>query len=82
MPQLFGEVELDLAQHSLIPDLDRALDTRTWHFIRSAIHRLIDDPEPSWLQKEVMARVQCRRNQLRPSDDGSGGIPTGREGSR
>ncbi|MDJ0323166.1 hypothetical protein QMG61_05235 [Cryobacterium sp. PH31-AA6] len=76
LPQLQGEVELDLAQHGLITDLDRALDTRTWHYIRSAIQRLLDSDDESWLKKEVTSvrSIQRRRDRIPHPDGRRGGI--------
>jgi hypothetical protein len=51
-PELFGEIELDLSQQNLILDLDRALDTHTWHFVRGAVERLLDI-NGTWLRKAV-----------------------------
>jgi hypothetical protein len=74
-------VELDLAQHHLIPDLDRALDARTWHYVRSAINRLLDSEADSWTKKEVMAIVRSRRTRIPAPDGRSGSIQAGGEGS-
>lgn len=79
MPQLFGEVELDLAEHGLITDLDHALDTHTWHFVRSAINRLLNSDTESWLKKEVRALVRCRIDRIQTADAGRGGVQAGRE---
>ncbi|WP_147305447.1 hypothetical protein [Subtercola boreus] len=78
LPQLFGEVELDLAQHHLIADLDRALDTRTWHFVRSAIERLLAI-EGTWLGKA--ARDGLRKDRLSDLDAGRSGLQEGRRRS-
>jgi len=75
MPQLFSEVELDLAHTGLIPDLDRALDTRTWHFVRSAVERLLTI-DGTWLQKEV--RRGHRQDRLQHHDGGRGRLQEGR----
>ncbi|MEQ6899285.1 hypothetical protein [Microbacterium sp. KR10-403] len=66
-PELFGEVELDLAQHQLIPDLDTTLDARPWHFVRTAILRL-PDIEGTWVQKAVRDVVRRRRADLQDPD--------------
>ncbi|WP_187250460.1 hypothetical protein [Microbacterium sp. 4-7] len=74
-PELFGEVELDLAQHHLIPDLDRALDTHTWHFVRSAVERLLHI-DGSWLRKAV-DDVRRRRAGLQADHDREAGLQPG-----
>src|SRR5690606_33385469 len=72
LPQLYGEVELDLSQHHLITDLDRALDTRTWHFVRSAVTRLMDI-DASWLRRTVMTDVRRRSTGIQhPRSRGAG----------
>lgn len=75
MPEFFGQVELDLIQSRLIPDLERALDERTWQFIRIAVARLLDD-ETSWLWKAV--NRERRRTHIPHSDGGRSSIREGR----
>jgi hypothetical protein len=69
-PELFGAVEIDLAQTGLVADLDRALDTRPWHFTREAILRL-PDIDGTWLQKAVSDVLRRRRADLQDPDRGS-----------
>ncbi|WP_336633582.1 MULTISPECIES: hypothetical protein [unclassified Microbacterium] len=69
LPALFGEVEIDLAQTGIIPDLDQALDTRPWHFIREAILRL-PDLDRTWVQKAVTDELRRRRPDLQDQDRG------------
>jgi hypothetical protein len=74
MPEFFGEVELDLAHENLIPDLDAALTTQTWQFVRAAILRLLDI-DSTWLRKAV--ERERRRNRLRDPDEGRRGVQEG-----
>jgi hypothetical protein len=62
-PELYDQVELDLAVTGLIPNLEHALDTRPWHFTRAAIERL-PDVDGTWVRKAVTARVRSRRSSL------------------
>jgi hypothetical protein len=80
MPHLHDEVALDLAAHGFIPDIEVALETRTWHYIRTAIFRLLDTDD-SWTKKAVMAVVRSRRARVPDPDARSSGLPAGREGS-
>ncbi|MFF1875995.1 hypothetical protein, partial [Kitasatospora herbaricolor] len=52
LPRLYQEVEVDLAINDLIPDLDAAMTSRSWHYLRSCIERLLNLPD-SWLWKAV-----------------------------
>jgi hypothetical protein len=75
-PELFNEVELDLAQTGLIPDLESALDSRTWHFIRTAIHRLAGI-DGTWLRKAVTGHVRLRSTDLPSADGRRADLPQG-----
>ncbi|WP_198519580.1 hypothetical protein [Microbacterium sp. BR1] len=75
-PELFGEIELDLAQTSLIPNLDAALDSRPWHFVRAGIERLIDI-DGTWVQKAVRDGVRRRRAAVQDPDGRGGSLQEG-----
>ncbi|MFL2001433.1 hypothetical protein [Microbacterium sp. A1-JK] len=79
LPEMFGEIEIDLAQAGIIPNLDVTLDTRSWHFTRSAITRLLDI-EGTWLGKAVGARVRSRRTDLPDPDGGGAALQAGAAG--
>jgi hypothetical protein len=74
-PELFGEVELDLAQAGLITDLDRALDTHSLHFLCSAIARIFHDDidGTTWMRKAVRDVVRRRSADLQDPDVGRAG---------
>jgi len=74
LPELFGEVELDLAATGLIADLDRALDTRPWHFVRAAVERLVHI-EDTWTWKAVRDAVRRRSDRIPDHDGREAGLP-------
>ncbi len=71
-PELYGQVELDLAQTGLITDLDGSLRSHTVHFVAAAIER-VARIDTTWTRKAVADVVRRRESRLQDPHPGPAG---------